>query len=440
MTAARLMLGFGALLLIPGLLLIDTAMAKARGWEIPDDGSKAVVWVVAALVGLIALLAFLKPIRGSIARNAPQFCMLVVVTLGMLLLANWIIGRRQVREGKPPHAHLHAANLRREYNPSSEIMPGIAGKALFQCNSQGVRGMEMPPRAKAYRILCVGGSTTECLYLDQSETWTLRLADELQKLAPNKPAWSGSAGLSGASSVHHLPFIRDAEIVGQVDCVILLAGVNELERTLRQGEAAPGAGRRTRARRAAAQKKEEENAGKAPLWHDMALFRAVRSISANDDDQNVMAEDVLGQRYQLRRKLRMEGKKVDELPDLTDSIEQYRNRLREIADIAKRRNVRLVLLTQPVNWSTNTPPEVEKLFWFGMLKDHSYVTSAKLREGMDRYNQVTRDVAAEKGVDVIDLSQMSGNPAYFCDDCHFTEAGAAELARRVATEMAAKGW
>lgn len=426
----RLAIGLGALLLIPGLLLLDTLIAMARGWDIPDNNTRPTVGVFVALAVIPALLMLLRPARRTIARNAPQIATLVIVTLLMLLLVNWILARRQRIEGKPPHSHLHAVNLHREYNPSSEIMPGISGKAVFQCNSQGVRGGEMPPRDKGYRILCVGGSTTECLYLDQSETWTLRLADEIRKLTPDKPTWSGSAGLSGASTVHHLPFIRDAEVVGQVDCVVLLAGINELERTLRQGEAAPGAGRRTRARKAAAQKKEEENITKAPLWYNLSLFRVIRSIS--DEDDNVMAEDVLGQRYQLRRKLRNEGKKIDQLPDLTASLKEYGDRLREAADVCKNRNVRLVLVTQPVAWSNNTPPEIEKLFWFGMYGKEGYITTPRLREGMDRFNQVARDVAAEKGIEIVNLDSMNGNPAYFCDDCHFSEAGAAEVARLVA--------
>ncbi len=35
-------------------------------------------------------------------------------------------------------------------------------------------------------------------------------------------------------------------------------------------------------------------------------------------------------------------------------------------------------------------------------------------------------------VEFVDLSSLNGQPQYFCDDCHFTEAGAREVARIVA--------
>lgn len=56
--------------------------------------------------------------------------------------------------------------LRKIFKPNPDVMPGISGKSEFAINSQGIRGDELIP-LYTYRILTIGGSTTECLYLDQ---------------------------------------------------------------------------------------------------------------------------------------------------------------------------------------------------------------------------------------------------------------------------------
>ena len=63
----------------------------------------------------------------------------------------------------------------------------------------------------------------------------------------------------------------------------------------------------------------------------------------------------------------------------------------------------------------------------------------KLREGIDRYNETLHRVCDELSVDCVDLTSMSGREECFFDDAHFTESGAAELARRVAQAFLEKG-
>lgn len=64
----------------------------------------------------------------------------------------------------PPH-------FKKVFQPAHDIMPGISGEKRLAINSHGIRGDEPTP-AHTYRILALGGSTTECLALDQSETWS----------------------------------------------------------------------------------------------------------------------------------------------------------------------------------------------------------------------------------------------------------------------------
>src|SRR3989339_1653451 len=62
--------------------------------------------------------------------------------------------------------------------PDSSIFPGIHGVSVFKTNKYGIRGREITAM-DTLKILTVGGSTTECLYLDQSETWQALLEEKM---------------------------------------------------------------------------------------------------------------------------------------------------------------------------------------------------------------------------------------------------------------------
>ena len=114
-------------------------------------------------------------------------------------------------------------------------MPGIEGESRFTVNSLGIRGPELPPREAAYRILCVGGSTTECLYLDDTESWPHLLMEMLSQQRYRQPVWVGNIGMSGYSTVHHLKFLSEDDLRKQIDCVLFMVGANDFGTFLRFG-------------------------------------------------------------------------------------------------------------------------------------------------------------------------------------------------------------
>lgn len=63
-------------------------------------------------------------------------------------------------------------NIKTEIAIDPAIIRGVAGPAHIVTNSLGIRGDEVSTeRASEYRILAIGGSTTECLLNDQPNTW-----------------------------------------------------------------------------------------------------------------------------------------------------------------------------------------------------------------------------------------------------------------------------
>src|SRR5262249_1685256 len=75
-------------------------------------------------------------------------------------------------------------------------------------------------------ILAVGGSTTECLYLDQEEAWPRMLERQLNGLG--KQTWIGNVGKSGLRTREH---VVQVEILldqhPRLDTVLMLVGQND---------------------------------------------------------------------------------------------------------------------------------------------------------------------------------------------------------------------
>src|SRR5262249_36405829 len=118
------------------------------------------------------------------------------------------------------------------FKPYQDVMLGISGDAEFRTNSNGIRGDEIEPQ-HSYRILAIGGSTTQCSYLDQTETWTYLLQESLNKNTLNQKVWVGNAGLSGATTRHHLTAMQYLPLSElRIDSVIILTGVNDLIKRL----------------------------------------------------------------------------------------------------------------------------------------------------------------------------------------------------------------
>lgn len=126
------------------------------------------------------------------------------------------------------------ANLTRIFHPYENVMIGITGESIFQTNSIGLRGDELLP-THTNRILTIGGSTTECLYLDQEETWPKLLQTKLNDSKHSGKVWVGNGGMSGRTTRNHLTAVRYLDLDElDIDLIIMLVGINDFARRLAQ--------------------------------------------------------------------------------------------------------------------------------------------------------------------------------------------------------------
>lgn len=342
-------------------------------------------------------------------------------------------------------------HMSRTFRPSPDVMPGIAGNSKFQTNSRGLRADELAA-AHTHRILALGGSTTECLYLDQSETWPQLLQDTLNASAGTPHTWVGNAGMSGRNSRHHVIALRYLPLDEmKVDTVVLLAGVNDLSLRLSQGDAYDATAMFKPSVRSKLVEETFTGMGYGnphdPWIKRSYLWQALRKlkVTLNGQAQARPAQDRMGDIYVEWRKHRRDATDIRKtLPDLTAALEEYKNNLKKAAAISRERSVRLVLVTQPSMWKPGLPREFDALLWLGGVGDFQvrpgqpYYSVESLAQGMKQYNDAMLGVCKSEALECIDLANMDKDTTVFYDDVHFNEGGARQVARIIANHMLAR--
>jgi lysophospholipase L1-like esterase len=376
-------------------------------------------------------------------RRRPAFAAAAAV-LGLLLaVLTAELSMRLLWRGSPTYRALPAGQ-EVTFNPKHQ--PGVVGPSVYKVNSFGVRGREWGDRATEFRVLCIGGSTTECLVTDQSRIWTTLLEKELGVLPDGRRAWVGNIGKSGLGTAHHIRQMKHLLPVYPLDVVVLLVGANDLQSLLkRPGGYDPRATQGPEAERLLM----EQSFAVAPggvgttwpgdpwykrlrLWHVTRVFKY--QVLRRPEQQD--PEGVTVQRW---RALRAAGRRSGTPPPLEPGLAAYRKNLEEIVRLAREDGVRLVFLTQPTLWRADLTPEEERLLWAGGVGDFRvepgalYYEAPALARALDAYNDTLRDVCRATGTTCVDLArEIPRSTEFFFDDFHFTDRAQPVIASLVA--------
>ena len=347
----------------------------------------------------------------------------------------------------PPGMHV-------TFEPSPEYLPGVDGTAHVIINSDGVRGDEVESDVD-YKILVIGGSSSECSYLDQSEAWPQQLQHQLQRKLSGRRVWVGNAGRSGITSHHHrthlyflLPQFED------IDVVVVLGGVNDLTYRLAMDDAyAPRVVEEPEVERALVRRsfsiRPDSYNRTLPPHKRMELWRRSTELMWVVARRTLLPDD-RGLAYQKRRARRASATGFrDALPDLEGALDEYASNVRAMIELARQYGCRIVFLTHPSMWRGDMPPELSRLLWFGAVGDQrvrepgEYYSVTALQAGLDRFNLRLMEVCSAAGVDCLDLApQVQADTTIFYDDVHLNEQGArrvAELTANFLTRTAGMG-
>jgi lysophospholipase L1-like esterase len=414
---------------IPALLLVDTGVAIARGAAV---GRLDLAMIILA-AGALSCVAFTLIVRrrgnfpalsGTIAYLGTS--VVVAWFAAEVIVAGFVLYTSGVNPftAAPPF-HTRAPRQDITFRPNAASFPGVVGPSHYTTNSRGLRGPEFPPREAAYRILTIGGSTTECLYLDDTETWQHLLMNRLNLRDGRQQVWIGSAGISGYPTVNHLRFVADSPLMEEVDALIFLIGANDLSQFLR-GNLRDGVFGM------------DVQATVQPFWRFSPILQMVRDRWERRQS-SMEAEDVVGNNVPRRRAQRQTARITDRIDGIDEALRQYESRVEALVTLARGHGLRPIFLTQPTLWDKNLSATTRALLSYGDITDDEYLSVEAGRDGIDRHNAVLMRVCDRMSVECVSTAAMHGQERFYYDDFHFNEAGAAELARIVGDHLLSRG-
>jgi lysophospholipase L1-like esterase len=342
--------------------------------------------------------------------------------------------------------------LHREFEPREEIMPGVRGVSRFLVNSQGFRGDE-PSADHTVRVLAVGGSTTQCLYLDQTEAWPRRAQDLLtERLAARGRVWVGNAGKAGRRlPEYRLQLERILPTHPELDAIVMLVGANDVNRWLNEDDRfEPVDLRRPEVREALLDRAFDVRPRPYALLppRRTALFglvaRAEKAIEVRRHWQ--MIEDERGSHYEIWRERRAQAARIRErLPELGPALAAYASDLEAVQALARQHAVRVIFMTQPFIYRRDLPDELARLLWMGWVgerqsdPDQEYYSIGALADAYAAFNGRLREFCGRSGAECLDLEPLlAKDTTSFYDDIHFNESGAEAVARAVSGYLASR--
>lgn len=344
------------------------------------------------------------------------------------------------------------------FQADPRYVTGIEGPAEYAVNQWGLRSPPFGPDSAEFRILQVGGSTTESRFLAPEENWGGVLSEELDSTRSGLDVWVGNAGRSGLTSRDHVVTIKYAlPGLPPIDLVILLVGVNDMTAALRQGwsyvtppsitEPDAEAVQIRNAFAVSPLGRRRELTGPlsmkpVPWYQQLYLYeitRRARGAFAQDEVRFSVGGAEIGV---WRGHRAASTTRVDSLPDLEAPLREYRRNLHAAAAAARENEAQVLFMTQPSIWRPDLSPEEDARLWLGGIgpfqdvPGQPYYSPRALAAALDQYNRATLDVCAELDLPCLDLAPLiPRDTTMFWDDVHLTTAGAALIGRSLAQHL-----
>jgi len=304
-------------------------------------------------------------------------------------------------------------------------LPGMAAEVRFSTNNMGFRGGDllMPKPEGEFRVFMVGGSTTECLYLDDTCAVTHVLETYLNAgIETSTTIKVYNAGKSGDRSYDHIAMISQRLVHLDPDMIILFCGMNDLTAAIYDADYThlPISGR---------QRLSFGDLTKYLLTEfqlPRRLFYLYRRLARPDEETTVLTVIPIHSDYKRKVVYRKSQSATDSRPRI--DIAPYRNNLTTIAGLARIHAISLVFMTQATTWNSAIDPDISDRHWATFRNGVTYREEAMDR-AMSAYNDALRDVGQEHNIPVFETDfLLPKSREFFYDDCHFNIQGARKAA------------
>lgn len=300
--------------------------------------------------------------------------------------------------------------------------PRLDKSIVHTVNSMGFRGPERPPRIDSVlSIMTIGGSTTECAYINDGKTWTDVLYRQLQRDFPT--VWVNNAGVAGHSTFGHIALMKDFISKIRPKFVVFLVGVNDMRRDdLSDSDKSNMAGHYKTVLTFISRHSELCN-----TVVNLLRTREARKRTLNDRylDLTKGGKDTLVLNESFINTYLTEDEKF---------LAAYRSRLQTLVDLCLRQHIRPILVTQPSLVGEGRDPLTNASL--ENLRIDKNVNGKLWWLSLEKYNGVARKLASENDIPLIDLArEMPKSSLYFYDLVHFTNKGCEEVGSIISREL-----
>lgn len=261
-----------------------------------------------------------------------------------------------------------------------------------------------------YRVFAIGGSTTECSFLNDGDDWPSLLGDRLNTLGLDKTFRVINTGQSGHSLTDNLHLIIQKLIHLKPDLFIVYTGVNDLYGPLSGSDIY-----RLDLRNAPKDK------GRNLFFTDFQIGRRLYYLLKG------FKPNVYHMTAQTRQKLlasELRKIPISSFPEGLDFQLAKRN-LEAIIGICETLKIELLIATQAVSWDTNNE-DLDP--WQTALYGGKRFGEGDLGAAMGSLNSELENVCNKLNTPVINVqSKLSPTSENFYDDMHFNFSGSKNM-------------
>jgi lysophospholipase L1-like esterase len=320
-------------------------------------------------------------------------------------------------------------NINFVYIIDEDQVPGIYNDSRFISNSIGSRNQSLPNTKHVF--YAIGGSTTECLLLDQKETWPQLVEDYLND-DTNSNYWIGNLGKSGSHTQHHVVQLENllANSKEKIELIFFMVGINDMGMFLIDSSDYLNPNTIKIKSQAFALKKAES------AWAYPRLIEKIKTRANQKKIGPVIYHNDFNAFYPVLRKRRAQAKEFrNKTPNLNAGLDQFRDHILKLIQISQSNEVIPVFITQAAMYNDSLDQFQKSLLWMGgagqfMHQDiDTYYSPSSLDKILKEFNKVILETTMKSAVACIDISNIESDTTSFYDDCHFNESGAQKVAK-----------
>jgi lysophospholipase L1-like esterase len=289
------------------------------------------------------------------------------------------------------------------------------------------QGFIMPSKIHDHPDLTLaflGGSTTECTYVDEDNRFPYLVGRLLERQTHLKVN-SYNAGRSGINTLHCLNILLNKVVNLKPDIVVLMENINDLAILMYE------------------KTYWNTNPSRSPLQERLPTFKTVgqdlrqtfylvRDLTFPNLSRELKKMSLFGGKTKGDEFHGVRGQKITIDQDLL--VREFSLNLQTFINICRAREIIPVLMTQASRFTDHPDPPIQKIMH--QLEISQGITYAEFKSAFDRLNRTIRDVGVKNQVLVIDLAgEIPPVKENICDVAHFNDRGSRLVAARIAAGL-----